>query len=95
MSDTIVLSRSWRLGNLLDIGGFGTIYEAVVDDGSEAVIKLVPKTPGADRELLFEELSALPNIVPILDKGEWNDQYVIAMPRADKSLRQHLEEAGG
>jgi hypothetical protein len=76
-------------------GGFGSIYEAKADDGSEAVVKLVPKVPGARRELLFENLSGLPNIIPILDKGEWKDYYVIVMPRAEKSLRQHLEEAGG
>jgi serine/threonine-protein kinase len=92
---TIILNRSWRLGNQLASGGFGRVHEAEADDGSAAVVKLVPKAPGASRELLFEELSGSPNIIPILDSGEWQDYYVIVMPRAEKSLRKHLEETGG
>lgn len=91
----IALSKVWQIGNRLASGGFGRIYEAKADDGSAVVVKLVPKAPGASRELLFEELSDLPNIVPIFDKGEWNDNYVMVMPRAEKSLRQHLEAADG
>lgn len=92
---TIILKRAWQLGTPLASGGFGRVFEAKSDDGSAAVVKLVPKAPGASRELLFEELSGLPNIIPILDRGEWEDYYVLVMPRAEKSLRQHLEEAGG
>lgn len=93
--ETIALTRVWQIGEPLASGGFGRIYEAKADDDSAAVIKLVPKAPGASRELLFEELSGLPNIIPILDSGEWKEYYVIVMPRAEKSLRQHLEAAGG
>jgi serine/threonine-protein kinase len=93
--ETIKLNRAWQLGNQLASGGFGRVHEAEADDGSAAVVKLVPKAPGASRELLFEELSGLPNIIPILDSGEWQDYYVLVMPRAEKSLRQHLEDAGG
>lgn len=92
---TIQLMRTWRLGNELASGGFGRVHEAEADDGSAAVVKLVPKAPGASRELLFEELSGSPNIIPILDSGEWEDYYVLVMPRAEKSLRKHLEEGGG
>jgi serine/threonine-protein kinase len=76
-------------------GGFGHVFEAEADDGSPAAVKLVPKAPGASREMLFEELSGLPNIIPILDSGEMQDYYVLVMPRAEKSLRQHLDDAGG
>ncbi len=93
--ETIALTRVWQIGEPLESGGFGRIYEAKADDDSAAVIKLVPKAPGASRELLFEELSGLPNIIPILDSGEWKEYYVIVMPRAEKSLRQHLEAVGG
>ena len=93
--EIINLTRVWQLGNPLASGGFASIYEARAEDGSEAVIKLVPKAPGARRELLFEELSGLPNIIPILDSGEWGDNYVIVMPRATMSLRQHLQTSGG
>jgi prepilin-type processing-associated H-X9-DG protein len=92
---SIKLARVWELGAKLAAGGFGQIYEATADDGSPAVVKLVPKAPGADRELLFEELSGHPNIVPILDSGEWKNSYALVMPRADKSLAQHLKDAGG
>lgn len=91
----IQLKQHWRLGNQLDSGGFGRVYEAKADDGSAAVVKLIPKEPGASRELLFEELSGSHNIVPILDSGEWENYYVLVMPRAEKSLRGYLEEARG
>jgi serine/threonine-protein kinase len=92
---SIKLSREWQLGKQFDKGGMGRVYEAVADDGSEAVIKLIPKAPGAERELLFEELSGLPNIIPILDSGEWKNSWVLVMPRAEMSLRKHLEINGG
>jgi len=93
--ETINLKRAWQVGDPIASGGFGKVYEAKADDGAPAVIKLVPKSPGASRELLFEELSGLPNIIPVWDTGEWKDYYVIAMPRAEKSLRQHLQAANG
>ena len=95
MLETIELKMKWQIGSQLDSGGFGKIYMAKADDGSDAVVKLVPKTPGAGRELLFEELTGKPNVLPILDIGEWEDNYVIVMPRAEKSLREHLDSVGG
>jgi serine/threonine-protein kinase len=59
---------------------------------SPAVAKMVPKAPGAERELLFEDLEGARNVVPIIDSGEADDNYVIVMPRADTSLRAHLTE---
>jgi serine/threonine-protein kinase len=95
-SNTIVLKQTWERGpEIGDKGGFGHVYAATAEDGSQAVVKLVPKVPGASRELLFENLSGRPNIIPILDSGEWDNQYALVMPRADKSLRQHLNDAGG
>lgn len=91
---TIKLNRSWKLGNPFASGGFGKIFEAYGEDGTIAVVKLIPKEPGASRELLFESISGLPNIVPIFDSGEWEDYYILVMPRAEKSLRQHLTEVG-
>jgi eukaryotic-like serine/threonine-protein kinase len=92
---TIILKRTWRLGDQVESGGFGRVHEAEADDGSAAIVKLVPKVRGAARELLFEELTGHPNIIPILDSGEWEDNYVLVMPRAEKSLRKHLDGAGG
>lgn len=91
----IKLNRNWRLGGEFAGGGFGSIHAAEADNGEPAVIKLIPKMPGGDRELLFVDLTSVPNIIPVLDSGEWGDFWVLVMPRAEKSLRQHLEENGG
>lgn len=91
----ITLKRTWQLGKPLASGGFAKVFEAAADDGKAVVVKLIRREPGAARELLFESLSGLPNILPILDTGDWEDHYVLVMPRAEKSLRQHLKEAGG
>ena len=50
-SETIELKHRWRLGTEITQGGFGRIYAAEAEDGSEAVVKLVPKAPGASRVL--------------------------------------------
>jgi serine/threonine-protein kinase len=89
---TIELRRKWNVGLEIAEGGFGKICEAEDENGLQAVIKLVPKAPGASRELLFESVSDHSNIIPILDYGEWENYYVLVMPRAEKSLRQHLRE---
>jgi len=47
------------------------------------------------RELLFEGLAGKPNLLPILETGEWGDFWVLVMPRAEKSLRENLAEHGG
>ncbi|MDN5771235.1 MAG: protein kinase family protein [Microlunatus sp.] len=77
-------------------GGFGTVYEVQAADGSSAVAKFVPKARGAERELLIGDslrAAEFRNVVPVIDRGEHDDFWVLVMPRADKSLAQHLEEA--
>lgn len=88
---TINLNRKWHLGSELTSGGFGQIYLAKSEDGDDVVVKLIPKIPGADKELLFETLTGTPNVVPILDTGEHEDYWVLVMPRAEKSLREHIK----
>lgn len=95
MPDVINLGQRWQIGEQLGKGGFGQVYLAESERGEAAVVKLIPKDPGADRELLFEELSGTPNVVPILDKGEWGNFWALVMPRAEKSLSDYLDEAGG
>lgn len=90
----IPLNRNWNLGPQFDGGGFGRIHHGIADDGTEVVIKLIPNDPGAARELLFVDLSGLPNVIPIFDSGEWNDDLVLVMPKAEKSLRALIEEHG-
>lgn len=92
----LALSRTWRVGPRLDGGGFGEVFIVhAIDDGTEAVAKLVPKDPGADRELLFTELDGVRNVIPVIDQGETADSWVIVMPRAAGSLKQHRDKAGG
>ena len=85
--------RAWKLGDQLNRGGMGQVFEA---EGSDppAVVKLVPKAPGAERELLFANPRGVPNVVPIWDKGDWNGYWFIVIPRADCSLAAYLEERG-
>ena len=87
--------QEWLVGKQLGGGGFGQVFTAKSAAGDSAAVKFVPKAPGAERELLFEDLAGARNIVPIIDRGETEDSWVLVMPRAEKSLRQHLAEAAG
>lgn len=77
-------------------GGFGTVYEVEATDGTRAVAKFVPKAPGAERELIIGDslrAAEFRNVVPVIDRGEHDNSWVLVMPRADKSLAQHLNDA--
>jgi eukaryotic-like serine/threonine-protein kinase len=87
------LRRSWELGEQIGRGGFGRVYAAISGDGEEAVAKLIPKAPGAERELLFVDLGDARNVVPIIDSGETDENWVLVMPRAETSLREHLDKS--
>lgn len=86
----IRLARQWQIGDQLGGGGFGRVFTARADDGFCGVLKLVPKVDGASRELLFEELAGTPNVIPIIESGEDESTYYLAMPRAARSLRDLL-----
>lgn len=85
---------TWEVGTLIGGGGFGKVYEAK-SGNRQAVVKLIPKSPGAERELLFVQLSDVRNVVPVIDGGETADSWALVMPRAEKSLRQHRELIAG
>lgn len=93
--DIIKLNRDWYIDKKFASGGFGEIYFGKSEANEIVAIKLMPKMPGASREMLFEELNGVPNVVPVIDKGEWQDYWVIIMPKADKSLREYLIEHEG
>ena len=94
--DTIELSHHWQLSDdQIGGGGFGSVYRGQGEDGQAVAIKLVPKAPGADRELLIAPEAAGPYVVPILDMGEWKDYFVLVMPLADESLEHNLEQENG
>jgi serine/threonine-protein kinase len=93
--DVSIDGRTWALGDSIGSGGFGRVYLAT-SEGDEAVVKLVPKDPGAQRELLLaEDLSGVPNVVPVIGTGEMGTNWVILMPRADQNLREFLLTTGG
>lgn len=94
MSVRLSLGREWTLGERIGSGGFGQVYGAHSPNFEPAVAKLVPKARGGQRELLFADLTDVRNVVPIIDSGETGDSWVLIMPRAEKSLRQLLDEAG-
>lgn len=60
------LGRLWLVGEQIGSGGFGKVYEATCG-GDVAVVKFVPKAPGAEREMLFVDLGDVQNVVPIID----------------------------
>ena len=84
----------WPMGDTIGEGGFARVHESVSPEGDPAVLKLIPKDPGAERELLFEELGDAPNVIPVLATGEYEGHWVLAMPRAEMSLRDHLNHHG-
>ena len=83
------------MGAEIGAGGFARVHEAVSPMGRPGVLKLIPKSPGAQRELLMEELANAPNVLPILATGETDSHWVLAMPRAEMSLRDFVEGRGG
>ena len=91
----INLSQVWTLDRQLASGGFGQVHEAHKDAGDRAAVKFIPQLPGYGREILFEELDGAKNVIPVLDRGEVDGYWVLVMPLAEKSLREHLDERGG
>lgn len=92
MARFIQLKQRWELGKQIGMGGFGRVFEAIGEDGKPAAAKFIPKEPGADRELLFENLSGVRNVAPIIDSGEYKNDWVLVMPRATQSLRDHMTD---
>lgn len=84
-----IAGRTWQLGIEIGAGGFGSVRVAE-SDGTQAAIKFVPKAPGAERELLLVDLPGVPNVVPVLATGETDAEWLLLMPLAKGSLRQHL-----
>ena len=77
MSIAFSLTREWHWGQQLGAGGFGQVFEASSPDQPPAVGKFIRKDPGAKRKLLFEELEGLPNVVPVLDRGQDEENWIL------------------
>lgn len=87
------LAKRWLLGPQVGGGGFGRVFDATRPGESPAVAKLVPKAPGAEREMLFVNLAGVRNVVPIIDSGEHDTFWVLVMPKAVESLADRLSRA--
>ena len=83
--------RYWSLGTKIGSGGFGIVLEATSEGMGQCVAKFIPKDPGAEREMLFVDLVGARNVVPVIDSGEVDDQWILIMPRAERSLRDRLK----
>lgn len=82
MDELIQLQLKWQLQGQIGEGGFARVFLGQSRNGESAVVKLVPKAPGLQRELLFEQLNGVPNIVPIIESGEWDDDHwALVMPQ--------------
>ena len=92
--EVVPLTQEWRIGERLGKGGFASVYLAWSGDEVPAVVKFIPKARGAKREILFEDLSGVPNVVPVLDSGEWGGYWILVMPKAEESLRDHFISKG-
>ncbi|WP_328756600.1 serine/threonine-protein kinase [Streptomyces sp. NBC_00271] len=87
--------EDWLIGPRIgDKSGFGTVFRGQSPTRIGAV-KLVPKEKGAERELLFVDLAGKPNVIPVIDWGETEQAWALAMPLAEKSLRARLIESAG
>ncbi len=91
MSKVRLRNRSWSLGSEVGSGGFGIVVEATSEGMGQCVAKFVPKDPGAGREMLFVDLDGVRNVVPVIDSGETDNNWILVMPRAERSLRDRLE----
>ena len=95
MSEVIQLNKKrWIKGKEIGSGGFGRVFEAEGERGEFAALKFVEMEPGTDRELLVAaEIKDCPHVLPVLDSGEHDGNWVLAMPRAERSLADDLESA--
>lgn len=90
---SIQLASEWSFEETLGAGGFGRVFR--VTSGEEVrALKLVPKLPGADRELLFMDLSGAVNVVPVLEVGDYEYNWALLMPLAECSLRDFIKSEG-
>jgi len=98
--------RSYRVGNVLGKGGFGTVYSGIrVHDGVLVAIKQIAKQKVTDwieigsrrvplEVCLLRQLAHIPGVIKLLDYYERSDSCIIVMERPDqaKDLFDYITE---
>ncbi len=85
----------WSVGEELGSGGLGRVFLVESNGLVPHAAKFIPKDPGADRELLFPRLADLKNVVPVVNRCQWDNFWIIVMPKAKKSLADLLSGTDG
>lgn len=103
--ETITLSRgTWTFdsGKQLGVeGGFGAVFEGHSPSGEPVAIKRlkISSDEAEHRELRMAEAlmdRSLPHVMPVLDSGldKNSGRYFVVMPRAERSLHDHIVSYG-
>ena len=92
---------TWTVGERFYDGHGRFLCESVGPDGEEAVLKFITKPDHLDpalrdREVVIgPDLANVQGVLPVWDWGQHDKWWVIAMPRAEMSLAEFLEQRGG
>ena len=81
-------AETWQIGDALaaDPGGFGTVRRASGASCADAGAEVVPKAPGAGRELLIgRDLRGLraEGGIPVIDVGGAGASFGLVIPRPE------------
>ena len=88
------LADKWTVvGPIGDAPGMSDVIE-VVRDGVSAVVKVVQKVPGGNRDLLATELGDCRNILPFDEIFDAGSELRLRMPKAEESLNHKLTVGG-
>ena len=91
MDEEVVLdAKTWIAGDVIHRGGFGTIRSGTEKDSTEQVaIKFIPNLGRANRDPILAEVVS-EHVLPVLDQGEHQGDWVLVMPMATMSLRDKI-----
>jgi hypothetical protein len=91
----VQFSSAWDIDMSTELGrgAFGAVFPATGPAQISAVAKFVRKEAGSTREeLIGSGLPSSTHLVPIIDSGETDSDWVLVMPRATQSLEERLRQ---